>query len=161
MPIVSFTSLNIQRSISLTSYKYDLHKPRENVDVILDINENVILDEEHLKKATLGQKKSFKRSISSILTSKTTGDGKSHDPRHKNVGRSKSLNYFRKVSTNDYYPVPSSAAHTTAGSWQSPAVRSWNEEELKRGNNFEIIFSNRHGDSGGRRRWREQSTLST
>ena len=140
MPLVSFTSLNsIQRSISLTSYKYDLHKPRENVDVILDINENVILDEEHLKKATLGQKKSFKRSISSILTSKTTGDGKSHDLRHKNFHRSKSLNYFRKVSTNDYYPVPSAGGDTTAGSWQSPAVRSWNEDELKTGNNFEYF----------------------
>ena len=127
MPLVSFTSFdNIQRSISLTSYKYDLHKPRENVDVILDINENVILDEDHLKKATLGQKKSFKRSISSILTSKTTGDGKSHDLRHKSFHRSKSLNYFRKVSTNDYYP---SAGDSNSGSWQSPAVRSWSGEE--------------------------------
>ena len=127
MPLVSFTSFNtFQRSISLTSYKYDLHKPRENVDVILDINENVILDEEHLKKATFGQKKSFKRSISSILTSKTTGDSKSHDLRHKNFHRSKSLNYFRKVSTNDYYP---SAGDSNSGSWQSPAVRSWSGEE--------------------------------
>ena len=140
MPLVSFTSLNsIQRSISLTSYKYDLQKPRENLDVVLDINENVILDEEHLKKATFGQKKSFKRSISSILTSKTTGDGKSHDPRHKDFQRSKSLSYFRKVSTNDYYPVPSAGGDKTAGSWQSPAVRSWSGEELRRGNNFEFF----------------------
>ena len=97
MPIVSFTSLNnIQRSISLTSYKYDLHKPRENEDVVLDINENEILDEQHLKSATFGQKKSFKRSISSILTAKTTDI--------KNVQRSKSLNYLRKVTSNESIP---------------------------------------------------------
>ena len=126
MPIVSFTSLNIQRSISLTSYKYDLHKPRENDDVVLDINENVILDPDYLKSAIFGQKKSFKRSVSSILTSKALGSSKSHQTQHNRFQRSKSLNYLRKVSNNEpSLPVPvSSAGHDNNNAWLSHSVRS-------------------------------------
>ena len=108
MPIVSFTSFNnIQRSLSLTSYKYDLQKPRENLDPVLDINENVILDKEHLKSATFGQKKTFKRSVSSILTSKTPDFTKSQSSQYRSVQRSKSLNYLRKGSGTDSIAIPS------------------------------------------------------
>ena len=124
MPIVSFTSLNnIQRSLSLTSYKYDLQKPRENLDVVLDINENVILDKEHLKSATFGQKKSFKRSVSSILNSKTPDYTKSHNSRYKNVNRSKSLNYLGKVSSKDS-PGGSPTGEESCLRWVSSSVRS-------------------------------------
>ena len=103
MPFLSVTTSS-RRPVSLTSYVYNDIRLLDPGEATVNIdNSESLIDINHLKSAIVGQKKTVKKSVSTVLTN-------SQDINNNRLGRrqlkqSQSLQLgFRKVSSNELLP---------------------------------------------------------